>query len=73
VSTHDDLHGEPQLALSGDLLGTIGLVLSGQGLAAGCVLALAVLGGWLAWSLVAVMVLGGLTLCALTGKLRPRR
>jgi hypothetical protein len=67
VSTSDDLEGDARaVALSGDLLGTIGLVLSGQGLAAGCVLALALLGGWLAWSLVAVMVVGGLALCGLT-------
>jgi hypothetical protein len=66
VSTSDDLEGDARaVALSGDLLGTIGLVLSGQGLAAGCVLALALLGGWLAWSLVAVMVVGGLALCGL--------
>jgi hypothetical protein len=72
MATHDDLHGEPRDALSSDLLATIGLVLSGQGLAAGGVLALALLGNWLAWSLVALMVLGGLALCARTAGGRRR-
>ena len=72
MGTHDDLHGEPAPALSSDLLATIGLVLGSQGLAAGCVLALALLGTWLAWSLVALMVLLGFALCVRTGGGRRR-
>jgi hypothetical protein len=71
MSTHHDLHREPRDALSSDLLATIGLVLSGQGLAAGGVLAVALLGSWLAWSVVALMVLSGLALCVRTAGGRP--
>jgi hypothetical protein len=70
VSTRNDVHGEPAVALGSDLLGTIGLLLCGQGLAAGCVLAIAFLATWLAWSLVALMMVAGLALCAQVGSAR---
>lgn len=73
MSVHEDSRGERHaVAVRRDLLGTIGLVLSSQGVAAACVLGLALVAGWLAWSLVALMVAGGLALCALTGSLSRR-
>jgi hypothetical protein len=73
VSTRHDPHGESQIpGLSRDLFGTIGLALGGQGLAAGCVLAVAGFDAWIAWSLVVVMVVGGLVLSVNTRTSRPQ-
>jgi hypothetical protein len=58
-------------ALSRDLMGTLGVVLGSQGLAAAGVLALTVISGWLAWSLVIVMLLLGLALVAAAGRRVP--
>jgi hypothetical protein len=58
-------------ALSRDLMGTLGVVLGSQGLAAAGVLALTVISGWLAWSLVIVMLLLGLALVAAAGRRAP--
>ena len=58
-------------ALGGDLMGTVGIVLGRQGLAAAGVLALTAISGWLAWSLVVVMVLLGLALVAAAGRHTP--
>jgi hypothetical protein len=58
-------------ALSRDLMGTLGVVLGSQGLAAAGVLALTVISGWLACSLVIVMLLLGLALVAAAGRRVP--
>jgi len=58
-------------ALSRDLMGTLGVVLGSQGLAAAGVLALTVISGWLACSLVIVMLLLGLVLVAAAGRRVP--
>jgi hypothetical protein len=58
-------------ALSRDLMGTLGVVLGSQGLAAAGVLALTVISGWLACALVIVMLLLGLALVAAAGRRVP--
>ena len=68
MGVDDDIHGDhPDAALSRDLLGVIGIVIGGQGLASACVLALALAGAWYAWSLVALMVGVGVALTLVGG------